>query len=144
MVPPAISFKEASSGEYILFTDASTEALGAVLVKGAEVPQHLSRRWSHSFSALHINVLEAWAIFEAILYWPELKDMHLDLYCDNTAVVGAVNKFYSPSLDLNAVVVEIHKLCLDRTLYLTVHYVPSALNLADKPSRPSEYPEYDL
>ena len=143
LVPPAIAFKEASSGEYILFTDASTEALGAVLVKGTEVPQHISRRWSQSFLGLHINVLEAWAIFEAILHWPELRSMHLDLYCDNTAVVGALNKFYSPSMDLNAVIVEIHKLCLDRTLYLTVHYVPSALNLADKPSRPTEYPEYE-
>ena len=72
--------------------------------------------------------------------------MQLDVYCDNTAVIGAVSKFYSPSVpvELNSVVVEIHKLCLDKNLYLTIHYVPTLLNLADKPSRPSEYPEYDM
>lgn len=141
---PLVPTSRLCAGDYILFTDASTEALGAVLIKGDNAPLHLSRRWPLSYANVHINILEARALLTSLAHWPELKDMQLDVYCDNTAVVGAVSKFYSPSVELNAVVVEIHKLCLDKNLYLTIHYVPTLLNLADKPSRPSEYPEYDM
>lgn len=135
LIPP-----QRTEAPFQIWTDASTEAAGGILIHDDEQlsPEDFTYIWPTHLQNLHINVKEALALLLALHLW-QPKDTHVTVWVDNTAVIGAVTKGYSPSEQLNTVVKSIINLCEYLNLSITCLYVPSAMNIADSLSRPSEW-----
>jgi hypothetical protein len=59
----------------------------------------------------------------------------VDIFTDSTATIGAVEKGYSPSADMNAETLFILRICRKRRLRLRFNYVPTDENRSDYLSR---------
>ena len=127
LIPP-----QRTEAPFQIWTDASTEAAGGILIHDDEQlsPEDFTYIWPTHLQNLHINVKEALALLLALHLW-QPKDTHVTVWVDNTAVIGAVTKGYSPSEQLNTVVKSIINLCEYLNLSITCLYVPSAMNIAD-------------
>ncbi len=86
----------------------------------------------------HINVLESKAVLFALKSLYEgVCNRHIQVLCDNTATVGAVNNMgSSKSMKLHSVIVEIWDWILASNNWLSASHIPGILNVkADKESR---------
>ena len=81
----------------------------------------LTYTWPAHLQDLHINVKEALALLLALHLW-QPKDTHVTVWIDNTAVIGAVTKGYSPADQLNTVVKSILNPCEAATSSLVPYH----------------------
>ena len=95
----------------------------------------ISTKWEKSES---INLLECRAIL-ATLKWRMSRSTNL---CsrfvhptDSQVNLGALNKYRSPAVDLQKVVLRVAALCLAASCKMVLGYVPTDLNPSDLPSR---------
>lgn len=113
-----------------LYTDASDLGWGIV------TQNHTWRgQWNTKDQQQHINWKELMVIWKAI-HLPKFQGKCLQIYCDNMTTIAYVNKFggtRSPLLmDLAN---SIWNYCLTTNTRIQLHYIPSAFNPADSPSR---------
>ena len=116
-----------------LFTDASLTGAGAVLFTADGRVITFAAVWNAKERTRRIEELEARAVTLAARHFhEELRGRHVDLWVDNTSVIGAMKKGYSKSYYLNR-----HVAVALRAIgrHFTVRYVPSKYNFADGPSR---------
>ncbi len=113
---------------HMITTDASMMGWGA-----AFEGRPASGEWTGEFLSWHINCLELWAVFLALMYFlPVLGGHHIIVRTDNMAVVSHINRqggSRSRTLDRLA-----HRLLLwsqHKFLSLRAVHVPGILNLAD-------------
>ena len=116
---------------HTLFSDASDLGWGAVS-QGS--PDPIAGWFPPPLLQEHISLKETRAILEAIKVY-NLRNVHLQVYTDSTTVYWYIRKWGGRSLHLNALVKELWTLCNQRNLVLTPHWIPSAENPADGPSR---------
>jgi hypothetical protein len=121
-------------GPETLFTDASKKGWGVVIFTlGGDVLTS-GGSWSALEASRTINELEALALECGLKRYADvLHDKDLDIWIDNTSVLYAVEKGYSPSFHLNTRV----RAVLDQIgrRKFNIGYIASASNPADEPSR---------
>ena len=122
--------RRVSTGYARLFTDASLSGAGAVLFDAEGLVHTWARKWSALEASRPIHELEAIAAFEAMDFFKDkLTGNHVDLFVDNTSVIGAAKKGYSPSFHFNT---HIRTLLVNiRAFGARVQYVKSAHNPSD-------------
>lgn len=114
-----------------LFTDASTQALGAVLGN-----RLFSQSWNDSDRLLHINALELSAVTRSLLHFAStLANRSVTLFVDSRVVLGMLRRGTTRSPHLVGLLRECLETITALNLRLTVQYVKSADNPADMPSR---------
>ena len=116
-----------------MFTDASLTGAGAVLFTADGRVLTFAAVWNAKECTRRIEELEARAVTLAARHFrEELCGRHVDLWVDNTSVIGAMRKGYSKSYNLNR-----HVAVALRAIgrHYTVRYVASKYNFADGPSR---------
>ena len=123
-----------TTGYSQLFTDASLTGAGAVLFDAEGLVHTWARKWTPLEASRPIHELEAIAAFEAMDFFKDyLTGTHVDLFVDNTSVIGAAKKGYSPSFHFN---LHIRTLLEHiRAHGARVQYVKSAHNPSDCESR---------
>ena len=128
-----------------LTTDASCTAGGIIIAKqvdsGLQIVFQSPFPWHKRISPEKIATYEARAILIGITnlvserhsaenttsnqYWV------LKLRTDSMVVIGALQKGYSPSADLNGEILQILAICRKHRIILDIDYIPSAYNPAD-------------
>ena len=127
----------------VIITDASLDGsgarIGAILVTrksqlffiSEEVP--LREKW-------RIAHYEAWALLRALEAWSVVtSNAMITILIDNTAVLGALNKGFSPNFLLNFLVKRIVRIVQRRRSQVWLWYVPSKLNPADPLTRDFQF-----
>jgi len=129
-----------------LFCDASKTGCGAIFIDGV-MPSYrqygeamsageFSEIWDDDDAAKSISLLETRAAAKAIRYFSEfLRGKSVRVFIDNTSLLGALGKTYSKSFALNGELLELIEEMEKSGGTFTCEYVPSASNLADRPSR---------
>lgn len=117
-------------------TDASNSGWGSVL----HLPsgdQFSRDYWSVEEKSLNISTKELLALSNALRSVPkEIRDCRVDVQVDSQVVIDTINGQGSKSSpQLTAATKELFFLLRDRNLQIKLSHVPSALNLADSPSR---------
>ena len=80
--------------------------------------------------------LETRAATKVIRYFrDDLKGKTVKVFIDNTSLLGALGKTYSKSFALNGDLLELIREMEESGATFQCEYVPSASNLADRPSR---------
>lgn len=123
--------------QYVLFTDASEHHWGAVLLTWGSRMQVIRGSFASNHLGLPIHELEALALLNALQNF-DLRDTHVHIVVDNTAVLYAVQKGRSSSTSFHAVLTNIKRKIRENLLTVSLCYIPSSLNLADEPSRMKE------
>eukprot|EP00388_Colpodella_angusta_P006618 GDKJ01019402.1.p2 GENE.GDKJ01019402.1~~GDKJ01019402.1.p2 ORF type:complete len:367 (-),score=30.88 GDKJ01019402.1:50-1150(-) len=123
--------------DFSLWTDASTIGWGAVLVNDfSQQVKVVAGKWTAEEQLIHINVLEAKALHNALRLFDDITAATLACLIDNTSVVSVVSKGFSHSADLNEQVLNIQNTCaLRRIRLLRPKYVNTKENIADVWSR---------
>ena len=115
-----------------LYSDASSFAWGATLAGRLDA----GGMWSAAVRPEHITLKEMRAAYLAVLtYLPALRGQHVRFREDNTGVVFIVRNRSSRSPALMQLVRRFFGLLDLHNITLDMEYCPSALNLADAPSR---------
>ncbi|CUG90979.1 unnamed protein product, partial [Bodo saltans] len=122
-----------------LFTDASLEGYGAVLIMPDASLNVVAGKWTLGEKKIHIGILEAQAVPIALRNLTQLSLHKFDLWIDNTSVLGNLvlrNRYKAPprSFEFASRVREI-KTTEAWGNCGSVRYVPSDVNPADAPSR---------
>lgn len=135
---PARNLAKDSVGKrYTLYSDASNEGWGAVLID--EETQQVwvtGERWKGHYVQAHINVKEAAGLRLGIAAFKQLIGAIVDPLVDNTSALGAIEKGYSPSYELNQEILAIHHTVTNLNVKLrSPRYVKSSQNPADFWSR---------
>jgi hypothetical protein len=126
-----------SNGFVSLFSDASKSGAGATVFTENGHVWVWSRPWSALEASRHITELEALACHEAISYFRGiLQGKKVRIYVDNTSVLGAATRGYSPSFHFNKYIGPLYSLL--KELSATLNYIRSDQNPADEPSRCSQ------
>jgi len=87
----------------------------------------------------YIQFLEMSAAILLLTTFPhQLRGCDVIIFCDNTAQAGALTKGFSSSWDLAVVAGLFWELVCKLSCDAFIQRVPSALNIADCPSRPSD------
>ena len=128
--------REPQQPQWIVYTDASDYGWGVYAICG-----ETGRVWIHagSFSTnvrtMHINVKEMFALLFGLKLLDSKMTEHWTcaVYVDNTTVVHTLDKSSSRAFMLNVLVDAIKRNFDD--IIVSVAWIPSHLNLADKPSR---------
>lgn len=123
-----------------MFTDASSCGFGAILFRDDGTYSAFGAKWTTTeANSLHINILEAIAVLEALQHFSkDLQDVLLDLRIDNTAVMYSVRSTNSKSYTLNKIVTEISNVISEITARCSINsieYVETQRNAADPWSR---------
>ena len=116
-----------------IISDASKTGFGAKC-NNLEFYGH----WNKQEAELHINVLELLACYLAVKYFVNKLEFkgHCSLKLDNTSALMCINNMGSTkSLELNNLTKKLWMFALDRNIWLSASYVPSASNIADESSR---------
>ena len=132
--PKSLAEADGNTYDHVMFTDASDYGLGVVHCG----PVHrgtTSRKWGPKMQKKIIAERELCALVQGVR---EVKEAHPDLknilaHNDNTNVVAWVKRQRGKSAFSNHLLIELFRLLGETKL--TVQYVPSALNIADGPSR---------
>ena len=124
-----------------LYTDASSGGFGACLDRS------LTSRWD-TISApflppqrelFHITEKELAAALIAISHWSgSLAGQRCLLLCDNQACVRIINNGCSRSHSLFLLVRKLWEVTVEHNITLIARWIPSQLNMADRPSRSYE------
>ena len=127
----------------VLYTDA--EGNGGIGMVLSQDPSHVlwtSTRAVPAFLELllprrtQIHALELVALPLALRQWEALcRGRDVICFIDNASALGALRKGSSSAADLNALAFTTLALAASMTSSLFLHWVPSALNIADPPSR---------
>ena len=132
-----------------LFCDASKTGCGGILIDGV-MPSYrqygeamsageFSEIWDDTDSEKSISLLETRAAAKTIRYFSDfLYGKTVKVFIDNTSLLGAWGKTYSKSFALNGELLELIEEMEKSGATFTCEYVPSASNLADRPSRFSQ------
>lgn len=125
-----------------LFSDASLDGWGAVLFAGGKILMDCGP-WPLGTNK-HINILESKALENSIIFLKrylfenlQTRSANVSILVDNTSVLGAVKKEQSASFHLNVLagrILDSLNMC-ERINRWEIHYVSSAENCADTPSR---------
>ena len=119
-----------------LFSDASDVCWGGSIRIPGKEDQLIRGYWDESSRDLPIAVREAKALLYTIeSFDASVANSRLDCFIDNKAVVAAWQKQASKNPVLSQVMKYIFQLTLRSNLALSTYFVPSADNLADRPSR---------
>lgn len=131
-----LPWKEEKHSSITLFSDASDVGWGgSVRIPGRE-EQLLRGYWDDSTRNLPIAVREAKALlFTLESLGTSVANTRLDCFIDNKAVVSSWRKQASKAPALSHVMKSIFQLTLRFNLALSISFVPSADNPADRPSR---------
>ena len=125
-----------SATEIRLFTDASSTGWGALLFPGDGTMRVVAGRWSPLDASRDISEQEAMAVTNAVSAFMEwLRGAAFQLHVDNTSLLWAVAKGYARAWNLNKRVTELKAILDPLAATYSVHYVRSAENPADGPSR---------
>ena len=126
----------------ILYTDAEgSGGIGATLITDDTklfLRGKLDRRCTDLLikRTTQIIPLEAMAVLIAILtFKKDIGQSELLVMIDNTSVLGAARKGRSSANDVHKIITKISDLCLDFGITKHLFWVPSAMNMADLPSR---------
>ena len=120
--------------EAVLFTDASLDGWGAVLICPDGAVYGGGAPWE---SDMEINYAEATATEKALItfkdHWARWKNIRLCV--DNTSVKYAIAKQWSDSYNISTVLIRILNFINIRGIKIAAHYVETNANLADPWSR---------
>ena len=122
-----------------LWTDSCTE--GAAFVWAfpdfrLDPPVSRVWRWDEDSQATHINLKELRSLHVALLAADSaLRDASIRWACDNQVCCNIVANLHSRSPPLAKILREIVHLCRERNLHVEPVWVPTAVQLADGPSR---------
>jgi hypothetical protein len=139
--PPRISneHKATDPTEVIGFSDASNEGFGALIFLPENDTMHLlAGHWDSKQILAHINQKEAWALEMLV---DKLLTLQQDgrtygptkIYIDNTTVCSILEKERSRAFWANRWTLTMHRKL--NQLDVSITWLPSIANLADKPSR---------
>lgn len=132
---PFIALKEKASNCATLYTDASNKGWGAILFFNGQV-HHVGHQWDEQWSQYHINSKELKAVSLALKHFQTiLSTVHINLFVDNITAKSCLQHFYSPDFVRNTLLRNIHDLLSISNSTLTVGFVPSSENVADRYSR---------
>ena len=130
------SHTPSSVAEANLFTDASDAGWGAYYIDPTGDVHIVAGSWSARDRSRSINEREAMAVANALdAFKQDLVGVFFNLHIDNSSILHGVRKGYSAVYNINERIKEVHNILRDITCKFTVCYVPSAMNLADDPSR---------
>jgi hypothetical protein len=119
-----------------MFTDASKQGWGAVLFLGDGVIRVAAGSWDPVTRGRDISELETSAVTNGAIAFEEyLRNAEFELWMDNTSSMWSIGKGYARAYHLNTRVAELFAVLRPLAARFTVHYVPSAQNVADGPSR---------
>ena len=126
----------------ILYTDADgSGGIGSTLITDdikLFLRGKLDRRCTDLFikRATQIIPLEAMAVLIAIFTFKKyIGQSELLVMIDNSSVLGAARKGRSSANDVHKIITKISDLCLEFGITKHLFWVPSAMNMADLPSR---------
>lgn len=121
--------------QFLLYSDASSFAWGSVL-EPAGIPLVASDYWPEEILSSDIAVKEALVLSNALKsFMASIMNSRVDVYVDNSALLHAWNRQSAKSHGLSEALKSISQAAWDCNCVLRLFHVPSALNLADKPSR---------
>lgn len=115
-----------------LFTDACLSGYGCVLFMEGSV--HIVA--GNFLQQESINILESRALRYGIGMLPYLQQLTaINIFVDNTSCAGAFKKGRCSNYIMNNLLSSFHSELVAKNFLATIHYVRSALNCADGPSR---------
>jgi len=131
---PHIVRANAVDRQIVLYTDACPSGYGCVLFINGGI-----KIVAGNFTKVeHINVLEARALGYGIDLLPSHAHTALtaiDIFIDNTSCLGAFKKGRSANFLINQMMPKFQSELFGKNYMATIHYVRSASNCADVPSR---------
>lgn len=136
--PPPANQPVAAGQPPVLYTDASKSGWGAVFQQ-ADCCKTLAGRWRRDQTVLPIHVLELQAVLSSITtLWsstgpPSCRLVHL--FTDSTAVFFMLRRWTTRDLKCLPLLQAVSEQLFRLQLQLTVSWVPSDCNPADRPSR---------
>ena len=116
-----------------LMTDASSQGWGAALL-----PDSISGSWDLEFQDCSMNMLELWAVFNAVEHFcPTLKGHPVLIMSDNSTAVACIkNQGTQKSVPLLNLTRKLLEFCSDQGIIPIPKHLPGKLNvLADQESR---------
>ena len=122
-----------SKVDVIIYTDASTNGLGAV--KDAE---KTGGRWSEEEAKYHINCLELIAAFFGLkAFCKNEQGIHVQIYSDNPTTANYINAMGGThSRECNTIAKNSWQWCRDQQMCLTAAHIPGTKNVeANRESR---------
>ena len=121
---------------FSLFTDSSLAQLGGLLYEGLSRKGYFKMGFTEAMENDSIAQKEAWAILYSLLHFRDLVyKKHLILYVDNQTCCWAFTKESSRSRKLNNTIIKILRVARILECKLEIVWIPTVLQLADKPSR---------
>ena len=125
-----------------MYTDAEgSGGIGAVLITEDQklyFKEFIDKRFTDLLESRMTQIipLEAIAVLVALhRFKRELGQTDTILCIDNTTVLGAIRKGRSSADDVHKIITSISDLCFRLNITAHVFWVPSAMNIADDPSR---------
>ena len=126
----------------MLHTDASLAQLGAVLFDNMISLGELKLPFSEIFSEFTIVQKEMLAIYFAIVHFTAfLKDSYIILFCDNQQACHAFGLEGSRNEIVNNILIQIYELLKKINADIRVVWIPTHLEIGDRPSREVELSE---
>ena len=130
-----IPFRRQQHLSFTMSSDASEFAWGAYMDLPSG-PASIRDYWEARHMPKDIAVKEALAILLALESMADaLWDRRVDVFCDNEALVLAWAGLKASSRDLVKVLKSLFAMCCEFNVLLKLHWIPSAANPADGPSR---------
>ena len=130
-----LPWRQETHHQVVLCSDASTFAWGSVLNPRLH-PLTTRDYWPPSHTHLHINVKETLALVHALQsFQPMIKDCWVDVFTDSQALIKAWARQGTRSHEFNDALKRLFQVTTSSNIHLELHYVQSALNPADHPSR---------
>ena len=133
----------------ILYSDATGSGMMAWVLHApfakvwaaTDVPNS-ARAWAH-WRKKQIGTWELMAAICALKWLLSIGQADLEIVCfvDNKSALGALVRGCSRKSDWNCLIGNLWLLVAEKAHFLHLWYVPSHLNLADAPTRPSEKAE---
>ena len=122
----------------VLYTDASTNGWGAMLISGFKIVAEAQGRWSNQHDCSEINELEMMAVAKAVTALQKYinNDAHVLIAIDNSASMSVLQKGHAQAYNLNEALIMVNdafELLPSNTF--TVAKVSTEDNPADKGSR---------
>ena len=128
--------KEQNKQVVTLHTDASLAQLGGVLFVGDHCVGEFKMPFSVDISHWSIAAKEMLAIFYSLLHFARhLVDKYIILYCDNQQACFGFSLDGSRNATINDLLVKIYRILFLLKAELKCYWIPTYLQIGDKPSR---------
>lgn len=120
----------------VIHSDASDSGWGGTLERQGHPRREARGYWEDEYRQLPIAVREAWALLFTIeRLLSDVTNTRVDGFVDSKAVLHSWERQTSKCPHISDVMKEVFSLCASRSIALSLHFVPSRLNLADGLSR---------